>query len=80
MPSAQATPNPTTLGPTTNVPIDKFVLSEDALKTEIYWAMHNAVTRNSFRSARHANELFRNVFPNSKIVEKFMSAALNYPL
>ena len=55
----------------TDLTIIPFVTSEQTLKPEIIWALHNTMTHQSFTSSQAANELFINMFPDSEIAKKF---------
>lgn len=56
--------------PDSNV-IDNYMISDEALKAEIYWALHNTVTHHSHSSSQAVTELFRHMFPDSKIAKSF---------
>ena len=56
--------------PDSNV-IDNYIISDEALKAEIYWALHNNVTHHSHSSSQAVTELFRHMFPDSKIAKSF---------
>ena len=55
----------------TDLTIIPFVTSEQTLRSEIIWALHNTVTHQSFTSSQAANELSINMFSDSEIAKKF---------
>ena len=51
--------------------LDKFVVPEAAIDAEIRWCLKNVVSSYSFRPCDGLADLFRSMFPDSTIDEKF---------
>lgn len=51
--------------------ISVFVIGDAALDAEIYWLVKAAQSNYSLRSIDHIGELFKKMFPDSKVVENF---------
>lgn len=51
--------------------VSNFVLSDKILKAEILWVMHNNITHNSFNANQAISELFKQMFSDSHIADKF---------
>ena len=63
--STTKTTNPSTSG------LEKFVSKTDVLKAEVKWTIQTAVNHNSYKSNETVGPLFKAMFPDSKIAEKF---------
>ena len=63
--STTKTTNPSTSG------LEKFVSKTDVLKAEVMWTIQTVVNHNSYKSNETVGPLFKAMFPDSKIAEKF---------
>ena len=63
--STMKTANPSTSG------LEKFVSKTDVLKAEVMWTIQTVVNHNSYKSNETVGPLFKAMFPDSKIAEKF---------
>ena len=48
-----------------------YFAKNDVLTSEILWTMQTVVNHNSYKSNENISELFKTLFPDSKIAEKF---------
>ena len=67
-------PTPSSTTKTTNPSIsglEKFVSKTDVLKAEVMWTIQTVVNHNSYKSNKTVGALFKAMFPDSKIAEKF---------
>ena len=63
--STTKTTNPSTSG------LEKFVSKTDVLKADVKWTIQTVVNHNSYKSNETVGPLFKAMFPDSKIAEKF---------
>ena len=64
--STTKTTNPSTSS------LEKFVSKTDVLKAEVMWTIQTVVNHNSYKSNETVGPLFKAMFPDSKIAEKFI--------
>ena len=55
--------------------LTKFIVHQETLKAEIYWAMETIMTHQSFNANKHKPELFNKMFPDSDIAKQYSMKA-----
>lgn len=72
-PPAQKVPSTSTTGHGRGM--DKYLIQQETLKAEIYWALETVVSHNSFNSNQTKPQLFQAMFPDSDIARQYSMKA-----